>query len=791
MEESNTEPNDDVRRMSMFNAESFMRRSSWHLKPIKPVLEMDDLDVDTAAPWSLPLDRLVALGTAGDHGPLDAVQQAMERIMSHGYCDQFFEEVLKVGKDKVATARQMLIDENSCMDANLIPTQYPHELLEMMQQLSDRVKAGRRKTRTAEEDAYAMHAQLMANVEELTRIHAIPRYNEELLPDSPPDNPDAIKQGWKDHWWQSGRRQIAEEILAAKAQQWARDDQRDQLVFSQQELLIGQFEGLKGRLAVLDDYSDMYLSAVESLDDQKALELVEVKKETKKLFDLAAVDLKTIEDKLAEVKKKDQDARRDYDTTAEYIEQFLPDNQRRIEDTEAEIKKLDKWYEAEKKRRIYSDMGLTFNPAAQALQKEVEVIRKMLEEKEEELARENDLWASAHKDAGADLDGLLADLEAPYLEGHEKLVKIKEMLLSERQKWFEQEPARKQQEMTRCEKVKHALEKWEERRETLINTAQMYAQTVATAQTAFDTIQSFHQSIKKFLDAAQKESRVKAPSLLVQGLEVGAQLDQLLHQVDTNKRDRISSVDKTIGHLNMLLEFTVDTHDPNAHKYQVILDGLVEMRDQLETDLGDNAKIDEWIRREVQAMHRTISQQNLSPQDAHLVSRARKAYPAFFEALGDGARAEGLRAARLDYPTSPLPMSRYVTSANPMPRKQLRPLSAAPAPYGDICTKLDPAPMTPGKAWLCQSRPGSAQAAQAASAASTPSAIRSPSIASTPSPGHLQSLPGHSPAAGSPGSAVRAQHYESPTARISKDRLRSMSPTRFDHRYFRVAKVIE
>jgi hypothetical protein len=75
------------------------------------------------------------------------------------------------------------------------------------------------------------------------------------------------------------------------------------------------------------------------------------------------------------------------------------------------------------------------------------------------------------------------------------------------------------------------------------------------------------------------------PVINMKAMEVAVELYELLNFLAAEKTQRVQSINKTRESRTMLLEFCVDTQDPNAHKHEQILSELNVMRDHLLQDV--------------------------------------------------------------------------------------------------------------------------------------------------------------------------------------------------------------
>ena len=72
-------------------------------------------------------------------------------------------------------------------------------------------------------------------------------------------------------------------------------------------------------------------------------------------------------------------------------------------------------------------------------------------------------------------------------------------------------------------------------------------------------------------------------------------MTEVLQSMAEDKARRVRAVDATLRDHTSMLEFCVDTHDPNAHKHKKVLEELQRLRDQLEEDIDANREMEKSV----------------------------------------------------------------------------------------------------------------------------------------------------------------------------------------------------
>eukprot|EP00667_Euglena_gracilis_P012648 EG_transcript_13016 len=423
---------DESRDVLLERCESFGRTHSWCLQvdQLNPPEAFKCEEVNTLAEWALPLEYLQPEDARGDASAIGELHQFIDAMLTGSLCDPFFSTALKAAQQKVFGTWQMLL--HSHIEVGRLPLHTLHAYLQGVQELSMRVKRGHQDSTDIADAALVTEEELKSGIAELERLSMEPRFREELLPDAD-DTRESFKQGWKDDWWRSGRRQRALEILDAQNRQWGMDDERERLAVDNRELLLGQFSGVKARLEIADELRQLSDVIPQEVTDRQVSDFETIEQQYRHYRELALQDVQVVEHLLGNLIMQDADATKEYQKTTDYITTFLPDNEQRLSEISTEVKRLEDWYEDERRYRMYTQEGLKFNSTAVMLQKEVDRLRKMLREKEEELQREADLWAKRQQEAGyLGLDTITEDLDERYEARHAKLLSIKTLLELER-----------------------------------------------------------------------------------------------------------------------------------------------------------------------------------------------------------------------------------------------------------------------------------------------------------------------------------------------------------------------
>eukprot|EP00667_Euglena_gracilis_P006367 EG_transcript_6419 len=606
-------------------AGAFALSSSWRWKPpagavaaaaaATPAVAEDASDVDRLARFALPLEHLQAPSASGETSELTALCDDTRDMVKGHLCDPFFTSVLEQVEERLTRTASMLL--GSRMRSCQVPFQHVRFMLGELKRLSTSTQELLGRMEDAQSRVEKLQRQ--AETDGLDRPTATGR--EELFSRPAHEVLGSLRDGWKEQWWQSTHRQQALELLEARNQQWACEDELDQVELDRRESLQEQLKCTKAQCDALRQLERLR-DTVPSVTEEVQAEFAAVQASSERLHAAAMRDLQLIDEIIRDPPPQPPPA----DAPPSPAALFLEENRRRMADADGELIKLDVWYAARKEQ-----LTLEANKPSSfilALQQEVALLREQLQAREAELARELDLWSAQSLEASKSLpDGAIHRLEREYRLGRDKWFAVKDLLAAERSKALEdlKEPRRPATLMDRLRR----------RRDALQAAGSMYSDVRNATDTAKRVVLDLEVAIRTYVDSRLVEQRQRRPFLVLQALEVGALLNTSVKRVDGAKRERIGAVDATMVHLNLLLEFAVDTQDPNAHRFHAILEQLTEARQQAQEALAENARVFGWMKRVAEPFFRELQALHLRPRDAATLKRLQSLYPVFFSLLGD------------------------------------------------------------------------------------------------------------------------------------------------------------
>eukprot|EP00667_Euglena_gracilis_P001758 EG_transcript_1758 len=804
---------DDPFLSSRQRAGSFGRRDSWQLKTGKfpPIKLLETTDIDGMAGFNLSEEQLAVGDAPGDLTPLTALLAALEEARHRNSLDAALDAPFGQAQERLAAAAEKLSGTHAVTTP--IPTAYVHELLQRAEAYSTQLQDIETKEKEAGAKVKEIEQQVQANLKQLDQLALAPRYEGEVLPSTALDEQDRFRQAWRDEWWQSDRRQQALHVLDSKRRQWAKDDEADALCGRTQDLLREQLRYAKLQLDALEDVQQLKQSYPAPPPALNA-ELSQLRKDHAKRRDEALGDLNALDKVERSLERRDKSASSAFDAATQYMNTFIPDNERRLAEVETEMRKLDHWYQEERRIRLYSGHGLAMNTAAVALQQEVVRMRLALREKEEELTREVDIWSQQQEvESRKLLASFLEEIEDKYQKSWNRLSAMKEILSMERAKVMALAPSRVKQEAARQQELRDVLQAIQERKGRLQRAAQVFVEFAIATQAVHEAWGKVQSSIDQLVLRRWQDSRNRVFAHLLQAVEVGAKLYAVGLRLEENKRRRITEADRTATHLNALLEFAVDTYDPNAHRYQAILDEVLAMRRGAESAIQQNVELNWWLTGELLPAYTTLVAHPLKHREAVFLNRLHTEQPQFFDMLRQEKYHPNEPNTTLQVDIPAPPTSSFVQPARPAAAAAAA-SAAADSPAGspsapaaseddpgaaagwDVPFELEigPADSVPSPLpWVAKQRwalddddlgsPGSSWA---------PDGSLSPGLLSDP--GTRVLLPGHG--------ARAKKSRPSPTATArpvdpslgpspGPGQLRSSSPVTFDHRDFRVYKPFE
>jgi hypothetical protein len=145
-----------------------------------------------------------------------------------------------------------------------------------------------------------------------------------------------------------------------------------------------------------------------------------------------------------------------------------------------------------------------------------------------------------------------------------------------------------------------------------------YSRTSYTQITEFVTMQRdimgrLYFDLKEFTERVWIQHVAQKPQLQIATISTGAQLFDWVKKICIEKRQRIQSIERSLESHSMLLEFCVDTADPNAHKHAEILKELYGLREQLFDDIEDNIVTQKRIVHDCKCVFSQINQVDDTP----------------------------------------------------------------------------------------------------------------------------------------------------------------------------------
>eukprot|EP00668_Euglena_longa_P040372 GGOE01053166.1.p1 GENE.GGOE01053166.1~~GGOE01053166.1.p1 ORF type:complete len:746 (-),score=188.56 GGOE01053166.1:505-2433(-) len=629
-----------------------------------------------------------------------------------------------------------------------VPLDAVKEMLSAIETIAESARKAEKVASRAQEEANQLEIEIDTVNGRLLELARVPRFEKDVLPKQF-INGDGFREGWRDWWWESSNRLKALETLEKKWQQWTRDDERDDFLLSIREHLRAQALAIKQHLQSIDAVQQLKVHQP-PLTVETQQQYVALLVENLSLRDQAKKDVARMETLLSDVQQRNVNAVALYAESQKYLEGFIQNTERRIKQEEAQVVELDRWRDSEV-RRIHG-LGQPSSVVIDALQREVASLRKMLQEKEEHLQREIDVWNQQQLVAMQQtITHQMQQLETEYNAQLVKSKSILHLLTAELAKADAEASRRAALEEERKGELVQLTSQLVDRHDVLKTTFQMYSDLAVTTELIQKSWEDLHSSISQFLDGHLVEHQPQVLDLWLQGMECGGKLSMLLEKVDKNLKDRIKAADTTVKHLNALLEFNVDTYDPNAHRWTSILQGILHMRSRLQESLVDNACVYAWLRDEMLPLERTIS---LEPGLQAPMRRLQREYSVLF----DTVLADRVGTAGNEADVAP-PRSQYVSPKRKDSPWRAESLSSAALPLSPTHASDSPSsplPWVQARRWMM------------------------------PDPDLSFSQHGVAD-----GAAMSWPGSPTLTNSLFDVSVRSMPTTRFDHRQFRLSKSLK
>eukprot|EP00667_Euglena_gracilis_P003024 EG_transcript_3035 len=731
-------------------AGSFGRRSSWQLDParLSAILFLETTDVDRMAAFSLSVGQIVQSEGTGDVAPLQRLLGEVQHL--HDQYNQNMLLPLAVAKvsRRVGTALNALDSTPAAMDP--VPLQPVHELLKAVETIAGHAEAAdaRRRQAAAEYDLLAQ--QITSSPK--SRVGC--RVNGDLLPGTLQEA-DRYREGWaEDAWWQAAGRQQTVEALEARWQAWLQADERTDALCGTRAQLKDAILAVEAQLRAVSDVQALRAhQPPQSPDTAGAYDAAG--REWLGRRDAARRDARVVERLQQGLEQRNAEAIMAYAQSATYLDRFRADCQRRRDEVERQLEELDLWRQKETFR--IEDAGEPHSDVIDPLQEEVQRLRQQLQEKEERLAREVDLWRQAHGEATRrKVHGLRRQFEERYAAELAKRAARRELLVDEDARAEAEAQRRAAREAERRAEAEAALQRLAARQAALERTAKAYSDLSLATDMSRELWQELHKTVAQYFDAHLTEEAEPVRRLQTTGLGDGGRLCALLETISGTLTDRLAAADKTVQHLNTLLEFNVDTYDPYAYRIKSVLDDVLDMRRRLQEELSDNAKVSGWLREHLNPILKAYLADKFAP--AGPLKQLRTMYPGLFELLD---KEEPKKVETME--TVVTPRSPYVSPS----RKPFPPLDSPPtSPFKGTAAPHSPLPWVQTRRWQL---PDDTELALGTSTASLGATWPAPQP-----------------------SSIHSSYFGSPTLSSSFKLVPPATSTnRFDHRDFHLYKTLK
>eukprot|EP01012_Entosiphon_sulcatum_P058644 TRINITY_DN8276_c0_g1_i1.p1 TRINITY_DN8276_c0_g1~~TRINITY_DN8276_c0_g1_i1.p1 ORF type:complete len:713 (-),score=110.88 TRINITY_DN8276_c0_g1_i1:13-2151(-) len=385
-----------------------------------------------------------------------------------------------------------------------------------------------------------------------------------------PDQEDGMKAGWRGRWWKYRQREECDEILSRKVGKWAEDDKRDAAAKLLIDALYVGFTTMRERASALTGLVQANSAARQQLlvlEQSGDAQLRSCLPEKTHLRESALRDLEHVAEALVALGEDDLTARKQRELSREkYVAT--------VEDLTRRLKGLEDTYREQEQELASTEQEVLANPESRKAEilAEIERLEALIAERRRELEH----LGTANTRAG----GLRERLESlrPGIESlRSQLVALEE-----------EEQGKQMSEASRSVQVSRVQQQYHSHRQLLDCTilhCEHYARCVDTER---DVLRGFTSAWHQFNSQIAAFCLTETPRTLSTGVDLAAQLYELLQRLVDDKVERIVSIDSSITNHTMLLEFCVDTHDPNAHKHQTVLSELEAMRQTLVNDIDSH-----------------------------------------------------------------------------------------------------------------------------------------------------------------------------------------------------------
>eukprot|EP00993_Chasmostoma_nieuportense_P007262 NODE_802_length_1854_cov_37.911986_g248_i1.p1 GENE.NODE_802_length_1854_cov_37.911986_g248_i1~~NODE_802_length_1854_cov_37.911986_g248_i1.p1 ORF type:complete len:484 (-),score=120.98 NODE_802_length_1854_cov_37.911986_g248_i1:152-1603(-) len=228
-------------------------------------------------------------------------------------------------------------------------------------------------------------------------------------------------------------------------------------------------------------------------------------------------------------------------------------------------------------------------------------------------------------------------------------------------------------ELQRSNDLASFLKQLEHHRAALENSKPAYHDLLQYTDLLLKLNDSVTDQIKEFHTKLLQQSGDQSPTLCLQAIQHSAMLYELLLHLVIDKQARIASFDKTIVSHTMLLEFCVDTHDPNAHKHQAVIDQINALRSQCLADIDEHETMAAGTKQQARGFLQTMK--SFRGDDLATAHQLREKFPEFFQEMAQlQTTPTKLSPTR---PPKTAPGSQFVTSLR---SPKSRPASATGSP---------------------------------------------------------------------------------------------------------------
>eukprot|EP00997_Jenningsia_sp_PLL12_P001960 NODE_132_length_2422_cov_83.251580_g115_i0.p1 GENE.NODE_132_length_2422_cov_83.251580_g115_i0~~NODE_132_length_2422_cov_83.251580_g115_i0.p1 ORF type:complete len:721 (+),score=279.22 NODE_132_length_2422_cov_83.251580_g115_i0:109-2271(+) len=629
-------------------AGSFGRRNSWRLPTFMPVPPLESTDPEQLHPFVLHPEMLPPVEGGGS---LEAMALLKEELMMLSPVDSVFGPFVQDATRKVSALHQAV--QSSSLNSGQVPVEYFQRLLEAITVVSRKVDDTRRSLARTKSELVSREKEIQLHSQELDEVYKAKAKakmeEEEPLPES------GLKMGWRGKFWKHRQRDMEASDLQRKAERWGQDEEHDDSADKQLERLSMQFNMAKHVMNLLDQLSDheelmerMKVSAASVRPEMMACrdKGLQLRKESE-------LDLGSMSRLMTRLQSECDKARCAFRAAITECNEFLPGNELRISEVERLIAESRDDYEA---KRVIRDNDT--NPHRDRLQRELEELRVQVRAKEQEINESNEEWRRRRQlsvDKGDDLEKFL---EADMSRLNARL----ELLRAERARALE---CRSQYEVEQAS--------WDRREQQLQYNLQQRRGRLIRASSGAEHLVSYADLVRlledegshllvRVVDNLIAEQREQQPGAILEALEAGMMMTTMLCNMQSDKLARIEVITKQIARETTLLEFCIDTHDPNAHKHQEIISHLASVRGELTAEVEAHLASQRMLVSECAVLQQQLTKPTAA-QSSTLAS-LRNRSPSFFQLLSEVAKPPAKpwtgRLASVDGLRTPPPLSGVV-----------------------------------------------------------------------------------------------------------------------------------